>query len=170
MTTLLADPGLADHLDLVAAAGRRPMTIDAPWAVPLPWFGLFSPAERRYTDPPEGAGPRLVHVTTVRSALDRLERLIEVLDQRIEDADELLESVADLAEWVDAFDPRSWLELDYGGLADWLPAEALAADHSVADLWAAVEALERGDVLEAATHHASLRRRWRQPSGVVTSS
>lgn len=170
VSALVGDPGLEDELDLIAAAGRTPTTIDAPWAVPLQWFALFSPAERRFTDPPEGAGPRLVHVTTARAAMDRLERVIDVLDVRVADADVVLDAIADLAEWVDSFDPRSWLELDYGGLADWLGAEALERDHSVADVWASVEALERGEVLEAAAHHATLRRRWRQPNAVVTSS
>lgn len=166
---LVGDPGLVDELSLVAAAGRRPMTIDAPWAVPLPWFALFGPDDRRFTDPPEGAGPRLVHVTTVARAA-RLSRVVDVVDERLEDADTVLEEVAELAEWVDAFDPRSLLELDYGGLAAWLGADALARDHSAADLWSAVDALERGDVLEAAVHHAALRRRWRPSTAVVANS
>lgn len=170
VATLVADDGLLDHLDLVAAGARRPLTIDVPWAVPLPWFMLFAPAERRFSDPPEGAGPRLVHLTTVRSAVQRLERAIDAVDARFADADELLDAIADLSEWVDSFDPRSWLELDYGGLAAMLGADALAADHSAADVWAAVEALERGDVVEAAVHHATLRRRWRRSAGVVASS
>lgn len=167
---MVADPGLVDHLDLVAASGRRPMTIDAPWAVPLPWFALFSPGDRRLVDPPEGAGPRLVHMTSVALAVDRLARVIEVVDDRLADADEVLESLADVAEWVDAFDPRSLLELDYGGLAGWLGAAALARDRSVEDLWSAVDALDRGEVVEAAVHHAALRRRWRPSTAVGASS
>lgn len=170
LSAMVPDVGLVDHLDLVAAAGRRPATIDAPWAVPVPWFALFAPAERRFTDPTEGAAPRLVHMTTVRAATDRLERVVDVVDERVADADELLDALGDLAEWVESFDPRSWLELDYGGLAPWLGADRLREDRSAADLWASVEALERDDVAEAAAHQAVLRRRWRRPNAVVASS
>lgn len=170
LAALVPDESLRDHLLLVASSGRRPSIIDAPWAVPLPWFALFSAAERRLTDPPEGAGPRLRYTTTARAATDRLARAIDAVDVRLEDAEEVLDALAELAGWVDAVDPRSLIELDYCGLTRVLGIEELRRDTSAAELWAALEAWERGDVAAAEAHHATLVRRWRRPQGLVVSS
>ena len=156
---LLPAGELRSRLDVVAATGAVPTIVDAPWAVPIPWFVLFVDAERRHLDPPEGAGPRLFYLTTVSSALERLERAVDVMDV-VEDADDLLEELADLAAWLDSFDPRSLLELDYAGLTRLLGAERLAADRSAHDVWSAIEGLESGDLLAAVAYYGALRGRW----------
>ena len=83
--------------------------------MPIPWFVLFDDAERRFLQPPEGPGPRLLYLTTVTMALQRLERVQAAIDV-VEDADELLAELDDITEWLGGFDGRSLLELDYAGL------------------------------------------------------
>jgi len=156
---LLPDGELRARLAKVAAACRTPTVVDAPWVVPIPWFVLFDAAERRHLDPPEGAGPRLVYLTTVTAAMPRLERAVAAVDV-VEDADELLEELADLAGWLSYFDPRSLVELDYAGLTTMLGADLLAADNSVHDVWSAIEGLESGDLLAAVAYYGALRGRW----------
>lgn len=156
---LLPAGELRSRLDVVAAAGAVPTIIDAPWAVPIPWFVLFDDDERRHLDPPEGTGPRLLYLTTVATATQRLDRAFDAIDV-VEDADHLLEELADLALWLDSFDPRSLLELDYAGLTRLLDRERLAADRSAHDVWSAIEGLESGDLLAAVAYYGALRGRW----------
>jgi hypothetical protein len=148
------------HLEQVARGGRRPRILDAPWAVPLPWFLAFAPDERRLTDPPEGRGPRLVYLTTVAQARVRLARGLRVIDEAIDDGEDVLAELAALDGWLDTCDLTSVLELDYGGVARWFPPEALRADRSCAELWEAVDALEEGELLRAAAGYAVVRSRW----------
>ncbi len=156
----LADEGDLDRVAALAGSGRMPHVLDAAWAPPLVWFAAFSPPERRFTDPPEGAGPRLVYLTIVSQAVERLERVHDVVDGALEDADELLSEIGELTVWLDAFDPSSLLELDYGDLAARLTADDLRDDHTCAEVWRAVEALAAGDPLDAAEAYGTARSRW----------
>ncbi len=148
------------RLDRSARGGRPPRILDAPWAVPLPWFLAFAPDERRLTDPPEGRGPRLVYLTTVGQARVRVARALAVVEEAIDDGEEVLVELAALDAWFEPCDPTSVLELDYGQLARRVPAAALRADRSCAELWEAVDALEEGDLLRAAAGYAVVRARW----------
>ena len=166
---LVGSSTLRARLDSAGVVGGVPTIVDAPWAIPLAWFVLFSDDERRFLDPPEGAGPRLLYLTTVATALTRIDRVLEALDL-LEDAEVVLEELAELAAWLEAFDERSLLELDYAGLARVLGAERLAADRSVRDAWAAVEGLETGDMLAAVAYHGALRGRWSRLRAQPTAS
>lgn len=156
------DEASRSRLAELARTSRVPHVVDAAWAVPLHWFVAFEPSERRFLHHPEGVGARLVYLTTAGQALVRLGRAIAVVESTIEDGDDLLLMLADLATWVDAFDPSSLVELDYGGVAGRFPAEQLQDDHTCADLWGALDALEAGDPLAAAAGYAAARARWRR--------
>lgn len=167
---LLVDAPLRSHLDRVSALGRAPTIVDAPWVVPVAWFVLFDDDERRFLDPSEGAGPRLLYLTTAAQALDRLERAVLAVDDAIEDADELLEELADVADWLQGFDPRSLVELDYAGLTRVIDAPRLERDRSAHDVWCAIEGLESGDLLAAVAYYGALRSRWGPLRSQVTAS
>lgn len=166
---LVGHSDLRARLDSAAVAGGVPTIVDAPWAIPLPWFVLFTDQERRLLDPPEGAAPRLLYLTTVASALPRIDRVLDALDA-VEDAETTFEELAEIAEWLESFDERSLLELDYAGLVPVLGAERLAADRSVRDAWAAVEGLETGDMLAAVAYYGALRGRWSRLRAQPTAS
>ena len=147
-------------LQQLSTSGRSPHVLDEPWAVPLHWFVAFAPEERRFTDPPEGAGPRLVYLTSVAQAAERLERAIDIVESTLTDGEDVLAALAATSAWVDAFDPSSLLELDYGRVAGLFDREELRADHTCADLWHAIEALESADLLGAAAYYGAVSARW----------
>jgi hypothetical protein len=156
----VADDGAVNRLEHLSSTGRVPHVLDEPWAVPLHWFVAFAPDERRFSDPPEGAGPRLLYLTTCVQAASRLERAIDAVESRIEDGEDLLASLAGIAAWIDAFDPSSLLELDYGRVAGLFAREELQADTTCAELWQGIDALAAGDLLEAAAAYGVARARW----------
>lgn len=166
---LLGGDDLSARLDSAAAAGGVPTIVDAPWAIPLPWFVLFTDDERHFLAPPEGAGPRLLYLTTVAAALTRIDRTLDALDV-VEDGEVLFEELAELSEWLETFDERSLLELDYAGLARVLGTERLEADRSVRDAWAAIDGLEAGDMLSAVAYYGALRGRWSRLRAQPTAS
>lgn len=149
-----------DRLERLSAAGRPPHILDEPWAVPLHWFVAFHPRERRVTEPPGASRPRITHLTTCGQAARRLEEAIEVVERHVEDSEDLLAALAGTSAWVDAFDPVSLLELDYGEVAAMLTAEQLRGDTTCAELWQGIEALHAGDLLGAAAAYGVARARW----------
>ena len=154
------DDGVRDRLDRLSASGRVPHIRDEPWAVPLPWFVAFSPDERHVTEPPGATRPRVTHLTTCGQAIDRFEVVLEAVEATVEDSEDVLAALAGLSNWLDAFDPTSLLELDYGGVAGMLSGEQLREDTTCADLWEAVEGLRSGDLLAAAAAYGVARARW----------
>jgi len=154
-------PEGVETLEDLSSSGRAPHMLDAPWAVPLDWFVAFDPDDRRFADPAEGVGPRITYLTTCLQAARRLQRAIEAVEATIEDGEEVLAALAGTAAWVDAFDPASLLELDYGPVAGLFTREELRADTTCGELWEAVEALEAGDLLGAAARYGATRARWR---------
>ncbi|MEX2549320.1 MAG: hypothetical protein WD638_03755 [Nitriliruptoraceae bacterium] len=165
---LVPDPGVRDRLD--AAAVLPPHVLDHPFVVPLPWFVAFAPEEQRFVDPPEGRGPRLVHLTTIGQALNRLEHALEVVETVVADADEVLAELGRLAVWAAAFEEDALLELDHGGAGRLRGGAALEADRTCGDLWRAIEALEEGDGMAAAAAYAAARARWSVGEALATAS
>lgn len=153
-------PGALERLQRLADSGRVPHILDEPWVVPLHWFVAFGPDERHVTDPPEGAGPRVTHLTTCGQAVARLERAIDIVEVAVEDGEEILAALAGTAAWLDAFDGTSLLELDYGGVAALLADDQLREDTTCEELWEAIEALQAGDLLAAAAAYGVARARW----------
>ena len=158
-------------------AGARPRSasalriLTATWSVPIHWFVPFAPADRerrRLTArrrgacctapgcrrPGGGSAAGAAHAAALARRARRTSR-----------------SSRTLGRWLEDFHPRSWLELDYGGLARLLGPEGLAPDTSVgrrrglarrargrrrgrrgrhvprpsSDRWAAVRALEHAN-------------------------
>lgn len=154
-------PGESRSAAVAVQQLERPPHIQASsWEVPLRWFVAFVPSERHLVDPPEGRGPRLTYLTSVAAALDRLERVIDVVETTVEDGDEIVDALADLVDWLASFAEDSILELDYGGLTAVIPGPDLATDDSCAELWDVVEGLERGDALTAVSGYETVAARW----------
>lgn len=162
---VVADAFLPDErtrrdLERLARSGRTPHTLDAPWALPLVWFVAFDPDDRHLVDPPEGRGPRLVHLTTADQAAQRLSRAIGIVEATLEDGEEVLASLAEVAAWIDGFDDRTIIELDYGGITRLLDEADLENDTTCEDVWNALESLGDGDLLGAAAYYGIARSRW----------
>lgn len=168
LDAILPEPGAQRRLE--RAATGIPHVLDHPFHAPLHWFLAFAPSEQRFTDPPEGRGPRLVHLTTVGQAGARVERVLEVVEEVLLDAEEVLLALAELGVWLDAFDPLSLLELDHGSAGRRRGAEALRRDSTCAQLWRAVEALEEGDDHAAAVAYATARATWSRERALASAS
>lgn len=143
-----------------AGSARAPHILDEPWAVPLHWFVAFSPDERRVQDPPEGAGPRVRYLTTVGQAVLRLEHAIEIVEGTVDDADEVLLALAELAAWLDGFVDDAVVELDEGRVGQLRSPDERRADRTCAELHEALDALASGDLLAAAATFGAVRARW----------
>lgn len=145
----------------------RSHILTAPWHVPLRWFTAFSPEEREIRD--ASVGPSIRYRTSRRRASERLARAIDVLGQAGFE-DEIVEQVEDLAEWLSGFPSEALVELDYGGVAALFQRGDLAVDESAADVWASLEALERGDLEEATEHYVVAAARWAEAQSLAYSN
>jgi hypothetical protein len=139
--------------------GSRSHIQQAAWHVPLPWFALFEDGERRLVAAGSGQPTRLTYQTAMARARDRVSRAVAILQQLMEDA-EMVVAAEDLRGWLHDFDADSLVQLDYGGLAKAIPFEDLAEDHSAAQVWEALEALEEGDLDRSSELYRGLSERW----------
>ena len=139
--------------------GRRCGSSPPPGSVPVPWFVPFAPADqvdgevagrtsRRGAPDPDVGRPAPGRPGAAHAAAEP--------GRRSTIADELEE----LGRWLEEFHARSWLELDYAGLARLLGPEVVAADTSVADVAAAVAALAAGDEEGAVLTYRTVVDRW----------
>ena len=139
--------------------GSRSHIQQAAWHVPLPWFALFDDAERRVAAPSSGQAARLTYRTSMAKARRRVSRTVSILQELMDDA-EMVIAVEELRAWLHSFDPDSLVQLDYGGLTRAIPFEDLVADHSAAEVWEALGALESGDMDRSSELYRTLSERW----------
>ena len=127
------------------------------WGIPRTWFVLVTEEERESYDA-DG-------LTTVRyrariaDARRRVVRAHAILAKTIDEA-ELLDELVDLGSWLEAFDPVSWVEVDYAGVARLLGA-ALRTDRWARDISTALRALQQGDFTTAGQAYRAYEERWR---------
>ncbi|MCX2178983.1 hypothetical protein KV205_00305 [Streptomyces sp. SKN60] len=143
----------------------RPWIRSAVWRVPPAWFALFADEEREYepgagAGAGEGAGPVFRYRTPMVQARRRLARALKALRAAIAEGP-MTESLIEVGRWLEEFHPRALVELDYGGLVHVLPAEALDADRSAADVAAGIEALRAGDGPGAQEAYGRFAERWK---------
>ncbi len=145
---------------------RDPLAVafchQSPWHVPIRWFALFADEERRLGEDEHGQ-LRLRYRTTARKALRRAGQTIPLL--RRSDLGPIGDLLMDLHEWIALFDVRSLVELDYGGLCDFLTWDELDDDRSVRDLGLALEALTRHEFPRSAEIYQGVLARWAEIRG-----
>jgi hypothetical protein len=130
----------------------------ATWGVPLRWFVFVEAGERELTTRPDRRVLR--YRTEISKARRRASRGLSVLRKSVGDAP-ITEAVEEAARWLEEFHPRSVVELDYGGLVDLLPDEALAEDDSPGLVASGLAGLSRGDAEAATEAYEKLVTRWR---------
>jgi hypothetical protein len=151
------------------------------WSVPTVWFAPFAPEERWLVlgpaAEPEARGPAtasatrtLIYATAMPQARRRVARALAAV--RHAQAAGLAAhpagsgpataypELAEVGRWLEEFHPHSLVELDYGGLVHLLNDAALRADQSVAEVSAAIQALDDGEPELAAAMYKRLRTRW----------
>jgi hypothetical protein len=130
---------------------------ESPWHVPIRWFVLFRDEERRLEDDEEGE-LQLRYRTTVRRAMRRAENAIPIL--RRSELGPISEMILDLHQWMAQFEPRSLVELDYGGLARVLSWDELDDDRSARDIQDALDLLQKLEFPRSAQIYQGLIERW----------
>jgi len=77
--------------------------------------------------------------------------------------------ISDLLNWLELFNPNSLLELDYGGLAQFVEktirasgGKGLQDDTSLEDVLSSISSLSVGDGVSAGASYSKLVNRWRQ--------
>jgi hypothetical protein len=145
---------------------RDPLAVafchQSPWHVPIRWFVLFAD-EERWLGEDEYGHLRLRYRTTARKALRRAGQTIPLL--RRSDLGPIGDLLMDLLEWIALFDVRSLVELDYGGLCDFLTWDELDDDRSVRDLGLALEALARHEFPRSAEIYQGVLSHWAEIRG-----
>lgn len=130
--------------------------VSASWTVPLPWFALVEPQERRLVLD----GPRRVWwQVPIGHARRRAVRAEAIVRDGVGDTGPA-EVLAETSRWLRRFDHESVVELDYGGIVELLDDEALRADRSAALVEEALRALRGGDPEGARDRYDELREFW----------
>ncbi|MET9228623.1 hypothetical protein [Lentzea sp. NPDC003310] len=135
--------------------------ISTTWTIPLPWFALVDPAQRRVVlasaqDDPERQVSWRVAMADARR---RVARALKVVKASLGE-DGPAKVLSDTGRWLEHFHPHSAVELDYGGLVQLLGDKDLLEDTSAADVNAIVDALEADDAEEVALRYEALREFW----------
>ncbi|MEE1621828.1 hypothetical protein ACQ3I4_09595 [Zafaria sp. Z1313] len=139
--------------DLAGELGSL-QTRGATWAVPFAWFVLLREDDHREVDED---GDRVLGVRLSAPMVQVLERARYAAASLAVHAPELdlLDELTALVEWMKLFHHDSIVELDYGGLA-----EFVWPDDSPHDLRMGIESLSEGDMLGAAAAYRRLTTRW----------
>ena len=148
--------------------------LSSTWNIPPRWFALFSPDERLRGVNEDG------HFTIMRTAIANAKSRCTFTHQAVLGAfgECAVEGeVAELLAWLEIFDPKSILELDYGGLATYLNNQliksgevGLDADTSIEDVTSSIAGLASGDGALAGRGYERLVSRWRWVSALESAT
>lgn len=164
---VVREQAAADLARLAVDGGEvRLFSRTAAWQVPLPWFVLFSGSERDLSVAPER---RLTYRTTMSQARRRVAIALRTARATLGDAG-LASDIEVLGRWLEEFDHRSRLELDYAGLVDLLDDAHLAGDDSASDVEEGLAALAEEDVVSAAAAYRRWTRRWQRVARLASAS
>lgn len=166
VTTFFLPQSLEDVLTqgVDVLENKVPHVITETWVVPPRWFTLFVPDEiqRGYDD--DGA------YCTIRTHISLAKQRAEVAHAAVLNAfgpGQVEAEIEQLREWMELFHSESLVELDYGGLAQYLHIALSAkglditADTSVEDIAMSLVGLTQGNGALAGQGYERLVTRWR---------
>jgi hypothetical protein len=144
------------------------------WSIPPRWFALFSPEDRLRGNNKDGA------FTILRTAIANAKQRATFTHQSVLDAfgvGPIESEISDLIKWLEIFDAKSIVELDYGGLATYLNnlllldgEVGLNADTSVEDVASSIAGLASGDGALAGRGYERLVSRWRKVAAMESAT
>ena len=136
------------------------------WMIPPRWFALFRSHERLLRG--EGFDVSCVYRTRLSIAIDRCLETHKIVRKSF-GAGSIEMEISDLLNWLELFNPNSLLELDYGGLAQFVEktirasgGKGLQDDTSLEDVLSSISSLSAGDGVSAGASYSKLVNRWRQ--------
>jgi len=144
------------------------------WSIPPRWFALFSPEDRLRGNNKNGA------FTILRTAIANAKQRATFTHKSVLDAfgaGPIESEISDLIKWLEIFDAKSIVELDYGGLATYLNnllllngEVGLDADTSVEDVASSIAGLASGDGALASRGYERLVSRWRNVAAMESAT
>jgi hypothetical protein len=131
------------------------------WTVPLPWFALIEPGQRRLVlgSGQEDPERELSWRVSMPDALKRAAEARELVESTLGDSGPT-RILAETQRWLANFDPASAVELDYGGLVQLIADPILESDTSAEEVHSILEALRSGNVEQLAELFNDLREYW----------
>ena len=145
---------------------RVPHILTQTWIIPPRWFSLFVPQERVRGVDSNG------HYTILRARIGDAKARCNVAHESVQQAfgpGPVEAEIEELKDWLDLFHSQSLVELDYGGLANYLDRalresgeSGLDADSSVEDVLSSIAGLAAGDGALAGQGYERLVSRWRR--------
>jgi len=144
---------------------KVPHILNETWIIPPRWFILFSPEER--TRGENQYGKFCLSHTTIANAKQRCDDAHDAVLGAFGDGP-VEQELENLLAWLEMFHPESLVELDYGGLANYMDKalrdsgeDGLDADTSIEDVTSSVAGLATADGMAAGVGYQRLMSRWR---------
>ncbi len=164
---VLREQAAADLAEYTREGGEpRVFTRAATWRVPVSWFVPFTGDERDLVLEGER---HLRYRTAMSSARRRCAHGLRSARAHLDDLDVVAEIEA-VSRWLEQFDHRSLVELDYAGLVDLLDDAHLRGDDSADDVAQGLAALVEGDALSAAAAYRRFSTRWQRVALLARAS
>lgn len=148
------------------APAARTHILTSAWHVPMRWFVPFVTSHREIVG--DGPGLRVRYRCDQRQAMSNLDWAVSAL-HGVDLLDHVMLEVRELRRWLGDFPTSSMVELDYGSVAQMFDESDLVLDDSVAEVKAALDALQRGTVASAIRHYHRVSSRW-APGLAISSS
>ena len=153
---------LEDSVDLTTS--KVPHIISQTWIIPPRWFALFETHERIRGHDKDGA--YVIARAEIARAIGRAKTTHSAVKAAFGEGP-VEQELLDLIDWLEMFHPKSMVELDYGGLADYLELSlaeegGLEADTSIEDIQSSIAGLAVGDGSLAGQGYERLVTRWRK--------
>ena len=144
---------------------KVPHILNETWIIPPRWFILFAPEERTRGTNADGLYCRAV--TTIANAKQRCDGAHDAVLNAFGDGP-VEQELENLLAWLEMFHPESLVELDYGGLANYMDKalresgeDGLESDSSIEDVTQSVAGLAASDGMAAGIGYQRLMSRWR---------
>ena len=153
---------------------KVPHILNETWVIPPRWFLLFLAEERERGENSDGLFTRAQ--TTIANAKARGQVAHETVLAAFGEGP-VEEDLENLLAWLDMFHPQSLVELDYGGLANYLDKalrdngeDGLLADTSIEDVLLSISGLAAADGLTAGQGYERLMSRWRRVQALESAN
>lgn len=146
------------------STSKVPHIISQTWNIPPRWFALFETHERSRGHIKDSAF--VINRTNISKAISRAKSTHNIVRSAFGEGP-VEQELLDLIDWLEMFHPKSIVELDYGGLADYLELAlanegGLDADTSIEDVQSSIAGLASGNGQIAGRGYESLVTRWRK--------
>jgi len=153
---------------------KVPHILNETWVIPPRWFLLFLPEERTRGENKDGL------FTMARTTVANAKARGQVAHESVVNAfgeGPVEQDLANLLDWLEMFHPKSYVELDYGGLAIYLDKalrdndeDGLLADTSIEDVLQSLSGLAAADGLMAGQGYERLMSRWRRVQALESAN